>query len=207
MNHYEKYKVDIPIGESGEWRIEKFKVEEEDVKRQEMRASFHPGEWGRIVPVGEYTRLMHGDVLVMSDTPAEIMDHLDVIREAKGRVLLNGLGLGVVLDAILHKPEVQHITVIEISKDVRRLVGQHYLHQNALHLKTNKELQIIVADAMTWRPKSGERFDVVWHDIWNNICADNLPEMIKLHRAYGRRCNWQGSWGREMCEYHKRTGW
>ena len=118
MNQYEKYKVNIPIGESGEWRVEKFKVNEKDVKLQDMRAAFHPGEWRRVVPVGEYTRLMYRGEVVMSDTPAEIRDHLEVIREAKGRVLLNGLGLGVVLNAILHKPEVQHITVIEISQDV-----------------------------------------------------------------------------------------
>lgn len=208
MNQYEKYKVNVPTGESGEWKVEKFKVGERDVKLQEMRAALHPGEWRRVVPVGEYTRLMYrGDEVVMSDTPAEIRDHLEVIREAKGRVLLNGLGLGVVLNAILHKPEVEHITVIEISKDVVKLVGQHYLNQNALHLKANKELNIIVADAMIWRPKPGERFDVIWHDIWNNICTDNLPEMSKLHRSYGRRCDWQGSWGKEECEYHRRTGW
>jgi hypothetical protein len=201
MTLHEKYKVDVPVGESGEWKVEKFKVEEEDVKSQRMRAAFHPGEASRIVPAGEYTRLIHRGNVVMSDTPAEILDHLDFIQEAKGKVLINGLGLGVALNAILQKPEVEQITVIEISEDVVKLVGQHYLN------KTNGKLKIIVADALLWRPEKGEKFDVLWHDIWDNICTDNLSQMSKLHRSYGRRCDWQGSWGKELCEDLKRRGW
>ena len=79
-----------------------------------------------------------------------------------------------------------------------QLVGTHYW---TMDIPRDKELNIIVADAMTWRPKPGERFDVVWHDIWNNICTDNLPEMSKLHRSYGRRCNWRGSWGKNVLSF------
>ena len=196
-----KYKVDVPVGESGEWKVEKFKVEEKDVELQNMRAAFHPSERCRMVPVGEYTRLIRGSGIfrdvIMSDTPAEIMDHLDFIREARGKVLINGLGLGVALNAILQKPEVEQVTVIEISEDVVKLVGQHYMD------KAKSKLKIILADALTWRPEKGERFDVVWHDIWDNICSDNLESMKKLHRSYGRKCDWQGSWGKELCKYQR----
>ena len=41
------------------------------------------------------------------------------------------------------------------------------------------------ADAFTWRP-NGERFNAVWHDIWNGISLDNHDGMKKLHRRYGR---------------------
>lgn len=201
MTWYEKYKVDVPVGENGEWKIEKFSVEEKDMEFQRIRAAVNPREASRMVPVGEYTRLMYRGDVVMSDTPAEILDHLDFIREAKGKVLINGLGLGVSLNAILQKPEVKQITVIEISEDVVKLVGQHYLD------KANGRLKIIVADALTWRPEKGERFNVVWHDIWDNICTDNLQQISKLHRSYGRRCDWQGSWGKELCEDLKRRGW
>jgi hypothetical protein len=206
MNQYEKYKVDVPVGESGEWKVEKFKVEEADMAFQRIRAVVNPRESSRMVPVGEYTRLTRGSgvfrEVVMSDTPAEILDHLDFITEARGKVLINGLGLGVALNAVLQKPEVEQVTVVEISEDVVKLVGQHYLD------KANGKLKIIVADALTWRPEKGEHFNVVWHDIWDNICSDNLESMKKLHRSYGKRCDWQGSWGKELCEdQRRRTGW
>ena len=43
-------------------------------------------------------------------------------------------------------------------------------------------------------------FDAVWHDIWDEISDENLPEMHKLHRKYGQRANWHGSWARAECE-------
>jgi hypothetical protein len=33
----------------------------------------------------------------------------------------------------------------------------------------------------------GKRYDMVWHDIWDDICSDNLEGMAKLHRKYGDR--------------------
>ena len=62
------------------------------------------------------------------------------------------------------------------------------------------KLNIICADALEWKPPKGTRYNAVWHDIWDNICGDNLDDMKKLHRKYGRRTNWQGSWCRDQCE-------
>jgi hypothetical protein len=36
---------------------------------------------------------------------------------------------------------------------------------------------------------------VAWHDIWNDLCGDNLPLMARLNRRYGRSVEWQGAWG------------
>ena len=58
-------------------------------------------------------------------------------------------------------------------------------------------------DALQFMPR-GMKFTVVWHDIWNHICSDNLPDMHKLHRKYGRRTDWQGSWARHLCERQMR---
>ena len=153
-----------------------------------MRIMFSPGMTRRTIEPGTYTRLMCGRTLVMSDTDAEFMEHYTPVYNAEGRVLLNGLGLGVGLAAMLTKPEVEHVTVIEKSEDVIALVGPHY---------DGPRVTIIHADALEWRPAKGARFSVVWHDIWNYICKDNLDDMKRLHRAYGRRCDHQGSWGRE----------
>jgi hypothetical protein len=47
---------------------------------------------------------------------------------------------------------------------------------------------------------------VAWHDVWANICEDNLPLMARLHRRYGRRVNWQGSWSKEVVLAARRRG-
>jgi spermidine synthase len=132
---------------------------------------------------------MCGGALVMSDTPAEVDDHWAPIHYAQGAILLNGLGLGVVLGAILCKPEVKTVTVVEIAPEVIELIGPSY---------TDARVELICADALTWQPPRNTRYQVVWHDIWIDICADNLSAMHHLHRRYGRRTEWQGSWSEEM---------
>ena len=76
-----------------------------------------------------------------------------------------------------------------------KLIAPHY---------NDPRLEIIHADAFEWKPPKGVRYNCVWHDIWDYICTDNLPEMHKLHRKYGRRCDYQESWCRSVCEYEKR---
>ena len=75
------------------------------------------------------------------------------------------------------------------------LVGPSFSHDDRVN--------IICADAFEWRPPKGVRYNAVWHDIWDDICTDNLPEMTRLHRKYGRRADWQGSWCRELCKRYK----
>ncbi len=188
------WKVDVPEGESGPWRVEQFTV-----NGGGSAFSFLTGK-GRGVPVGTYTRLQRQGAWgpTMSDTPDEYRDHIDAIRMATGHVLLNGLGLGCVLQCCAEKSEVTKITVIERSEDVIALVAPHYQE------KYGDKIEIIHADALEYTPPKGIRYGVVWHDIWDNMCEDNLPQMHTLHRKYGRRTDWQGSWGRSLTERRKR---
>lgn len=192
-------KVSLPHRSSGAWRVEGFSVSAEEAKFERMRAMIGGG--GRGVPEGEYTALYHGRVLVMSDTPDEIRDHMWAIAEARrrgGHVLVNGLGLGMVAAAMLSFENVERVTVIEQSLDVIALVAPTLIE------RFGERIDVIQADAFEWRPPKGQRYSVVWHDVWNDLCADNLPEMTKLHRRYGRRCDWQGSWGKEWIKAHVR---
>lgn len=182
----------VPEGQKGVWTVEKFTVSKEDESLERIRAFSNMGRW---CPAGEYTRLMRDRVVMMSDTPDELADHWEPVWQAKGACLLNGLGLGVVLHNMAIKSEVDSVTVVEICQDVIDLVGPYYLAQPYGH-----KINIICANALEWKPPKGMRYDVVWHDIWAMICETNLPEMHRLHRRYGRRCDWQGSWCRYECE-------
>lgn len=120
---YEGYcKVVIPEGRSGSVAVERFEVEE-DFSLMKMRME------GRGTPVGQYTKLTRNGSLWMSDTRAEFFDNMRFLRKAKelgGRVLVNGLGLGMVVGHLLECPEIEHIDVVEIDEDVIRLVAPSF---------------------------------------------------------------------------------
>ena len=56
---------------------------------------------------------------------------------------------------------------------------------------------------ITVRPK-GSRWDVVRHDIWPDVCRDNLKGMRGLKRKYNSLCDWQGWWGEEYIRKMRR---
>lgn len=189
----DRWKSKVPEGESGDWRVARFSVSKEESDATRLRQMFS----GRgFVPVGEYTKLMHGGTIVMSDTPDELDDHRYAIARAKGHVLVNGLGLGCYLSCVLAKPEVTAVTIVEQSADVIKLVAGHFLP------KHSKQLEIIHASAFDWKPPTDAHYGFAWHDIWDFICGDNVPEMAKLKRKYARKAELQGCW----CEYQAKRG-
>jgi len=197
--------VTVPEGRSGNWRVERFEITKDFAKIFNMRELF--GGRRRVVYPGTYTRLLRYGTVVMSDTPAERRDLIHLVFHAKGEGLMNGLGLGVAVQAVLKKPEVTHVTVVEISEDVIKLVGDHYLDMFP------GRLTIVNADALEYKAEKGKRFNWCWHDIWDTICLDNLETMSKLHRKYGRRADWQWSWCRDQIkrlqrkENRQNAGW
>lgn len=172
------------------WRVEQFEVSEQDSAFTRIRAIQHPEEY---VPPGKYERLMRGNQVVMSNTPMEYRTNLPIIHRAKGVVLLNGLGLGFVLGEILKKPEVLSVVVVEIEPEVINLIQPRF--------KDDLRVSIVNADAFTYKP-TRTHYDAVWHDIWTDICVDNITQMTKLKRKYGKRCDWQGCWSEWMCRRH-----
>jgi hypothetical protein len=185
--------VDIPEGSRGPWTVKRFVVNQNESAASALRGAFT----GRgYVSPGTYTQLVHARRgVVMSDTPDEQRDHYMAVRNADGHVLINGLGIGMVLAAVLKKPEVRRVTVVEIDPDVVALVGPAYA--------TDQRVEIVTSSAFDYEPPKGVRYGAVWHDIWDTICGDNLPEMTTLKRKYGRRTDWQGCWGEDICRRHQ----
>jgi len=190
---WRRNQVDVPEGVSGGWAVERFSVTPEQESFQQLRCALNPQRPARIVPAGEYTRLVRNGNVVMSDTPDEIRDHLEPMGRARGLCLVNGLGLGVVVQGMLRMVDVERVTVVERSGDVIRLVAPHYQE------RYGDRVEIVHADAFAWRPPRGVRYDVVWHDVWDDICADNLPEMARLKRRYASKAVWQGCWCQDEC--------
>jgi len=185
---YERMTVTVPEGELDGLRVERFEVGERDIDNLH-NAIRH----GRGTKPGTYTRLMDNDRLWMSDVDAEKRDHLEPVRRIHGyqakRVLINGLGLGMVLNAALSFGHVEHVDVVEIDERVIKLVGPYY------EADPRVTIHHANAYAQTGRWPTGTRWDVGWSDIWGNISTDDLVDMAKLNRSYGRRCDWHECWG------------
>lgn len=191
MDFWEQFKVAVPEGECGRWRVERFTVGE-----REFSQVISAMKYGRSVPGGTYTALKRGGKTIMSDTPDEIRDFLGFTRRARGRVLVHGLGLGVLLKALLAKESITAVDVVEASAEVLELVGPTYA--------ADPRVSLHHGDAYTFQFPAGVRWDCAWHDIWDDICTENLEGIGRLHRRYGRRVEWQDSWVRDLLVSRRR---
>lgn len=198
---YNRMKVTVPEGEVRGMRVSKFEVKHPDdwLNTDEGRTDvvspleYVRMEWvGRAPDPGWYTRLSEGDQMWMSDTTAERMDHLDPVLEIQNtkakRVVISGLGLGMVLAAALSYDHVEHVDVVERDERVIELVGLHYLKDPRVHIHHGDAVE----QMKRW--DSDARWDVGWSDIWPTITADNLPQMKLFTDFYGERCGFHGNW-------------
>lgn len=115
-----------------------------------------------------------GWVPVMSDTPAEIREFAPALARATGRVLITGLGLGCLPHALLLKPDVTHIDIVEIDPEVIALTGHYLTGDPRVHIHHASALDI----DLLFAPGS---FDYAWHDIWSGISEDNLADETAEH--------------------------
>lgn len=174
---------------------------DEDYLRLRSLVRCSRSEW---TPAGSYMRLMIDGQLWMSDTHHEQRSNLEAVHRAHGRVLVGGLGLGMVVVAMLNKPQVERVTVIERDKRVIQLVATQL---------ADERLEVVEGDVFTWRPPSATLYDTIYFDIWLDRCVDNLTEITRLKRGYARRLNrssaggcWMGAWEEKTLRYLKRSG-
>lgn len=190
-----EHKVDLPEGKSGDVEIRHFEIESSSV------AQLREQMVGRGCPSGRYTGLYRRNYLWMSDTQAEIRDCLGVFSELRrrgGRVLMNGLGLGMTVKYALSLPNVEHVDVVEIDPDVAALVGPAY---------EGPRCTVYLADAYEMKWPRGTRWTIAWHDIWADICGDNAEGIARLKRMYGRRSDWQSAWAEYEVRRANRSSW
>lgn len=184
----------VPDGAThGRATVRHVTVSPEQAAFSALRAMFNRGR-GQVEAGATYAQLVVDGQLWMSDTPDERNDHRPAVANARGQVLIAGLGLGLVTLACALRPEVDLVTVIELDPDVVALVGPYLARHTS-------KVRIVQADVFTWRPEPGRRFDAIWLDVWPTLCADHLPEYHRLHRRVGRwraPGSWRGSWGYDV---------
>jgi Spermidine synthase len=93
---------------------------------------------------------------LMSDHPAEMKAMLDMADQARGRVLIGGLGLGIVANLAARKRSVSSVDVVEISPDVVDLVGA----------TLDPKVKVHTADLYAFMDTAIWRWDVALFDTW-----------------------------------------
>lgn len=190
------HKVNVPVGRCGSFAVEHFYIGKDNAEN--IRLMLH----GRTpMEPGLYTKLTEDGSVWMSDTPEEIETHMPAFNrfaDARGeqRVLIHGLGLGMVLQDAIRAKGIIHVDVVEINGDVIDLVGPHYYR---MAQRKGVYLNLVQGDCFTYQWPRGTKWFAVWHDIWEGYGEDNLPEMAILKRKFGHRTGWQGCWGQDMC--------
>lgn len=228
--NWEDYRAQVGVEQSlGPWRIGIAEDREDGPQRWLCEAMGMP-----YVP-GWYTALIHKTRgLVMADTPAEAAGFLPFAdRLAAGppptAVLVAGLGLGIVPRWIGKRWPGCRVDVVEIEKDIVRLVMQDVAARADWARRPG--LHIHIGDAHLWTAPTRRgcwlhktclppgdrqpanpgrwigpaRWDAAWFDIWDMPHASNLPSMRLLTRRFRRpRAGWSACWERPECEAQAR---
>lgn len=108
----------------------------------------------------------------MSVTPNEVETMKEPIRNAFGKVLTFGLGLGYFQYMVSLKPEVEEVWIIETNDKIINMFNRVILPQ----IKDKSKFKIVKADAFDFAEKSylTGYFDYVFADIWHDA-GDGLP--------------------------------
>lgn len=140
--------------------------------------------------------LTKNDNVWMSNSKMEVETNKEFIGCAKGDVLIAGLGMGYTIEQIQNKTEVKSITVIEIDNDLIR-----YLLTKK---KFDDKVKIINKDIWDYLSLNiGHTYDVIWLDIWLEICSDNVVDMYPLNEVAKKLLNRNGKvliWNIKGCE-------
>ena len=102
--------------------------------------------------------LYQGDTYWMDNGTEETAIHQKVADRCSGKVLVGGLGLGVVVQQLLQNKDVAHIVVVEKEQAVVDLI------RDTLPLEDSR-LEIIVQGIWPYILSTEERFDYVYLDI------------------------------------------
>ena len=134
---------------------------------------------------------------VMSDTPMEKESNMQFLCHASGRVLIGGLGIGMVLLSLLQDENISQITVVELEQEIIDLVLPHIKK-----FDTHGKLHVVKGNILAFDPPEGSRFDTIYFDIWDTISADNFAVMQKLRRKFAEfqaENGWLGCWMEKEC--------
>lgn len=123
-------------------------------------------------------------LVVMSDDPSELRWMTDMIEGARGRVLVGGFGLGLVVRFLEDRPEVDSIHVVEREADVLRLCCDP--------LEWSPKVRVFHSDFEAFLDERPWQYDVAILDLWagttESVWEEEVaPRRLAIARRFGAR--------------------
>lgn len=150
--------------------------------------------FGRRLSLSKPTRFLTlriNGAIAMSDTPQEVMMMRRDARGARGKALVAGLGLGIIVDAI--KDRCSSVTVVEKNPDVIALYRAW--KGEAAHD------DIVESTIEDFLATTAERYDYIHLDTWYSMDTQFLPHVNWLIRQAKGRLQSRGrvaAWARDV---------
>ena len=160
--------VEIPAGSSGNHAVEHFiHPAGKELFTANLRHAFMSLGTQKIERVvydypTKWHRLVYSGGIWMTDIPSEQAQHRTLLQRFEGHVLVGGLGLGLAANWLAKKKSVKSVTVVEISKDVIKLVEPYIKGPT-------KKVSVVQQDLFSFlKSYRGMPFDWAFYDIWQS---------------------------------------
>jgi hypothetical protein len=115
----------------------------------------------------------------MSDTPQEYFTHWSLVARTKGpKVLIAGLGLGLLVHLLALRKDIERMVVIDLSPEIIQMVSP-YLPENPEISVINGNFYEIIYKLLN----SGEQFDTIICDIWKGIDEESQRQYEECKRV------------------------
>lgn len=195
----------------GDVSIESFEVTNNDAMLFNLRNIENPVCY---ISPNKYIKLIIANNLVMSDTPYERITNQKFVNNAHGNVLIGGLGIGLLIKALLPKlenGEIRHISIWE--KNEQLILLWNMARQ---YLPIHDKISIFNYDVFEYKRMRNQlkgMFDCIYIDIWNHLDKTAYEQMKHFRRVFKPFLNVTNPnafiecWGREECISRLKRGY
>jgi hypothetical protein len=115
----------------------------------------------------------------MSDTAAERSMMFAAAKEARGKILVGGLGLAIYPQLVFRlNRSVDSMTIVEINPEVIQVVGEIWKY--GLDKTQSGKINIVAADIESYLHDTSDCFDTIYLDTWEDADARFLPHVNHL---------------------------
>lgn len=168
-----------------------------------IKNNWHPKrfeKYSKSLTIGkEYVVLYDKSQLkvMMSNNEFEMITNQKFIDNAKGDVIIFGLGIGLIIYPLLQDDDIKSITIVEVDKD---LIDETF--PILLKADVKSKLKVINTDAFQYQ--DNKKYDTIYFDIWALINEQAFSEMKILSDKFSNNLNdggWIDSWCSEEESY------
>lgn len=122
-----------------------------------------------------YLAISKNKTIWMSITPSEIDSMEKEIKEAKGKVITFGLGLGYYAYMVSLKNDVESVTIVDNDDDIIDLFLTYILPQ----FEFKNKIHVVKSDAFKFLTNSLQEYDYAYFDLWHSP-TDGLMMYLKI---------------------------